>query len=187
MLWWLVDYAKTVYFFLGIAALVLIALWWMNRRAKYLIGVGVVIGLAALVWLLGLFIVTDRMQIRANILAMKRGVEQGNPDAVFRHFSKSFTADQWDRKSLEARAGRFIEQRRVHEIVLWDFDFEVPPDRNNKAVVAFRVRAIGDGGEVWYLCRADFVFEEGDWRMKTIRFFNPVADTDRPIPIPVPN
>jgi hypothetical protein len=184
MFWWLVDNAKTAYFFLGITALVFIALWWMNRRAKYLIGVAVIAGLAALVWLLGLFIVTDRMQIRATLLAMKRGVEEGKPEAVFQHLSKQLTIDNMDRQSFEAQAGAFIERRRVHEIVLWDFDFEVPPDRTSKALVAFRARGIGDLGEAWYLCRAEFVFEGNHWRMKTFRLFNPVADTDRPIPIP---
>jgi hypothetical protein len=186
MLWWLVDNAKTVYFFLGICALVLIALWWMDRRTKYLIGVAIVIGLAALVWLLGLLIITDRMQIRANLIAMKNGVEEGKPEAVFKHFSKTFAVDNWDRQRFEAQAGQVIQNRRVREIVLWDFDFEAPPDRANKAVLAFRVRGIGDWGEAWYLCRAEFVFEDNHWRMKTIRFFNPVADTDRPIPIPMP-
>ena len=60
MLWWLVDYAKTVYFLLGIAALVLIALWWMNRRAKYLLALAIPLGLIALTWLLALFVVTDQ-------------------------------------------------------------------------------------------------------------------------------
>ncbi len=184
MFWWLVDNSGKVYFLLGIAALALAAMWWMNRRGQYLIGLAVVLGLGGLVWLLGQFIVTDRMQIRSIIFAMKRGVEEGKSEAVFKHFSKTFRLDNWDRQSFLERAGRVIQQRHVQEIVLWDFDFEVPPDRNSKALVAFRVRGIGDGGEVWYLCRAEFIFEENHWRMKTIRFFNPVADTDRPIPIP---
>jgi len=186
MLWWLVDNAKTVYFLLGISALVALALWWMDRRVKYLIGVAIVIGLAVLVWLLGMFVVTDRMRIRANLFAMKQGVEEGKPDAVFQHFSKTFTADNWDRQSFVDHFGPIIQQRHAREIVLWDFDFEVAPDRNTKALIAFRVRGIGDFGEAWYLCRAVFVFEENQWHMKTIRFFNPVADTDRPIPIPRP-
>ncbi len=182
MHWWLVDYAATVYFFLGILALALAALWWTNRKRYYLGALAVVAGLAAIVFLLGWLIVTDRQQIRANILAMRQGVVEGKPDQVFRHFARNFRHQTMDRQAFIDRAGQAIRRHQVQDVILWNCDFEVPPDRERNAEVAFNVRAIGAWGEAWYLCRAVFVFEDQQLRMSGLQFFNPIANTNQPNP-----
>jgi hypothetical protein len=184
MLDWLVDNAGTIYVLLGIIALACAALWWMNRKRYYLIALAVVAGLVLLVFLLGLFIVTDRQQIRANILAMRDAVLEGKPEAVFKHFARDFRTDFSDRQTFINQATQAIRRYRVTEIGIGSMDFEVPPDRADKAVVAFRIRATGEGGEGFFLVRADFVFEQDQWRMRRFRLFNPFANTDTPIPIP---
>jgi 4-amino-4-deoxy-L-arabinose transferase-like glycosyltransferase len=186
MLDWLVDNAKTLCVVLGIVALCLAALWWMNRKRYYLIALGVVAGLIVLVVVLSFLVVTDRQQIRSNILAMRDGVVEGKPDAVFKHFARDFRVDFMDRQTFVDRATQAIRLRRVGDIVLWDFDFETPPDRTKNALVAFRARAEGQGGDGLFLVRAEFVFEEGQWRMRTLRLFNGIVNTDQPIPIPIP-
>jgi hypothetical protein len=182
----LVDNAMTVYVLLGIVALCLAALWWKNRKRYYLIALGVVGGSIAVVVLLSFVLVTDRQQIRSTILAMRDGVVAGKPDAVFKHFARDFSLDLGDPKTFIDHATQAIRRRRVEDIVLGGFDFEVPPDRGKNALVAFRAHVLVDGGQVWYLVRTEFVFQGDQWRMRTIRLFNPVADTDRPIPIPIP-
>jgi hypothetical protein len=183
---WAVDNAMTLYVVLGVIAMCLAALWWMNRKRYYLIAVGVIAGLIVVVVLLSLLIVTDRQQIRANILAMRDGVVAGKPDAVFKHFARDFHVDFMDRQSFVDRATQAIRQHKVGDIVLWDFDFERPPDRQKNALVAFRARAEGQGGEGLFLVRAEFVFEQGQWRMRTLHLFNGFVNTDQPIPIPIP-
>jgi hypothetical protein len=183
---WFVDNATLIYFLLGLVALVLVALWWMNRKRHLLIALGVVAGLAAIVVCLSMTIVTERARIRTAILAMRAGVLEGKPDAVFKHFSKDFKTDFQDRKRFVEAAGPAIRAHRVDDIVLWDFDFESPPKREDKALIAFRARVRATDGESMFLVRAEFVFEDGDWRMKSIRLFNFFANTDTQIPMPLP-
>jgi hypothetical protein len=185
MLAWLADNASTFYVLLGIIALCLAALWWMNRKGYYLIALAVVVGLIALVIAISFSVVTDMQRIRSTILAMRDGVLEGKPEAVLKHFSRDFTVDAGDPKMFMEQAAQAIRRHRVTDIGLSSFDFEVPPDREKNAVVAFRTRVFGDLGDGFFLVRAEFVFENGEWRMKRIRLFNPVADTDRPIPIPL--
>ena len=77
MLWWLVDHATVCYLLLDLAALVLVAIFWSNRRVAYLLAAGGALGLIALVWLLTIIVITDRKQLYLNVQAMARGVEEG--------------------------------------------------------------------------------------------------------------
>jgi hypothetical protein len=183
---WLVDNAVTLYVLLGIIALCLAALWWQNRKRYYLIALAVVGGCIAIVVVLSFVVVTDRQQIRSTILAMRDGVVEAKPEAVFKHLARDFRFDMGDRKAFIDRATQAIRRHRVQDIVVWGFEFEVPPDREKNALVAFRARALADGGEALFLVRAEFVFEDDQWRMRTFRLFNGFVNTDQPIPIPIP-
>jgi len=186
MLAWLVDNAATLYVLLGILVLCLAALWWMNRKPYYLIALGAVGVLIGLLIVVSLFFVTDRQRIRSTIMEMRDGVLAGKPERVFKHFAKDFRLEFSDPKTFMERAAQSIRRHHVEDIVLWDFDFEVPPDRAATARVAFRARVSGQGGEGLFLVRTDFVFEDGQWRMRTIHLFNGFVNTDQPIPIPIP-
>jgi hypothetical protein len=185
---WLVDHAGLAYLLLGIVALGLASAWWMTRERNYLIGLAATAAMIFLVWLLGRLIVTDRQQIEANLWAMAQGVTDGQPDQVFCHLSRQFHFQDMDRDAFLPRAAKAIQQHRVKELYLWDFQVEQLDRQARTARMAFNVRLTSPWSDSpqFFLVRADFVLEDGQWRMKGFRLFNPVADTDRPIPVPLP-
>ena len=54
------------------------------------------------------------------------------------------------------------------------------------AKTSFRVSAWAAGNEQPYLfiTQADFVLEGKDWKLKTMRFYNPLVDQDKEIDLP---
>jgi hypothetical protein len=181
----IVDHAGTIYLILGIVALGLGFVWWNGRKKQVLVALLVVVGLAALTWLLSLFVVTDSQRLRQIIVEMAGGVEDGKPDVVFKHFARTFHHDPMGRADFIARAERIIRKRRVQELHVWDFDFEELSRPNGRAVVAFRVRVASDFGDGFYLFRTRFVLEDNDWRLEDFQIFNPVVNTNQPLQIPM--
>jgi hypothetical protein len=187
MLWWVVDHAGLLYFLLGVALLALAAAWWLNRERKYLIALGVPAGLLVLVWLLTLVIVTDRQQLRRNIEDMAQAVNDNRPANIVRHLARDFSYQGVTRESAEAAIGNAIRDSGVTFVQVWNFDVEELSRPEGKARIAFLTRADLRGGQatapLW--CRADFVLEDGQWRLKGFNFYNGFVNTDQPIQIPL--
>lgn len=180
---WLIDNAGVVYFVLGVVLVVLGVSWWLNRRVRtlaYMAGVGVLI---ALFWLLTVLVPTDRKQIQANLWAMAQAILRNKPDDLVKHWSRDFEFQGLRRDVLAQAAARAAGDGRVESINLWEFDFKsVEAD---KAEVWFRCLANGQGGQFLAICHADFVKEDGAWKLRRAAFFQPVANTDQEIRVPI--
>jgi hypothetical protein len=185
MLWWIVDHATVFYLLLGLTALALGAIFWSTRRGGYLLAAGAALALIALVWLLTTIVITDRRQLYLNVQAMARGVEQGDPDKVFVHFSPEFRHGDQDLKSSRDRVTRAIRLKRVSDIHVWSFETEKLSREEKKARVTFLVRFFADGARHLYRCRLDFGFEDGHWRLRGFQVFNPLVNNEQPIQIPM--
>jgi len=184
MLSWLIDNAHVVYFLLGVVLLGLGVSWWLNRRVRtlaYMAGVGVLI---ALVWLLTVLVPTDRKQIQANLWAMARAILDDRPQDLVKHWSRDFEFQGLSRDLLAEAVAKTAGNNAVESINLWEFDFKsVEAD---KAEVWFRCVANGRGGGSFFaICHADFVKEGNDWKLRRAAFFQPVANTDQEIRLPI--
>jgi hypothetical protein len=184
MLSWLIDNAGVVYFLLGIVLLGLGVSWWLNRRVRtlaYMLGVAALIGV---VWLLTVFVPTDRKRIEASLWAMARAILDDRPDELVKHWSRDFEFQGLKRDALAEIVTETASNQDVESINLWEFDFKkVEAD---KAEVWFRCVAKGRGGGTFLaICHADFVKEAGDWKLRRAAFFQPVANTDQEIRIPI--
>lgn len=187
MLHWVVDNAGLLYVVLGAVAVALAAGWWTTRDRKYLIPLAVAVALMALVWLLGRFVVvTDRMQIRRNVDAMVAAVLEGNPEGLIRHLARGFEFQGMDRQRFSAYARKALPRKQVHDLHVFNYDTEELSSEKGKAVAAFRVRAGTAWGPAIYFVRLDFVVENEAWRLRRVRIYNPVVNTDQPIQIPLP-
>jgi hypothetical protein len=185
MLEWLVDNAATLYLLLGILALCLAALWWMNRKRPYLIALAVVAVLAGLIFGLSFVIVTDRVRLARICEEMAQGIRARDVGQVFRHIASSF--DQANRTSMNATQLRELAQRHFARRGVQEIDFAKihceSLDRDaGKAKVQFWVSGVEDAEGMPIRCEADFVLEQTAWKMKGFKLF--IGNTTNQYPFP---
>ncbi|HEV3260952.1 MAG TPA: hypothetical protein VG013_29135 [Gemmataceae bacterium] len=195
MLSWLVENSSTVYLVLGIAALALAVGWWMSpyedprdrarQRAKQrrltrkqlcLIGLAVVAGLCAGVWMLGRWVDTDSKRLVRIIEDMAAGVTQKDPDRVFKHVSEEFQYAGYKKSAFRALAEPHIRSGQVEDIQLNDFETKDVSRENRTGSVKFWVKAKGRDlyNDLGWRCFATFVLDkDGEWRLKSLRFTQP--------------
>jgi len=184
MLAWLVDHAHVVYFLLGVVVAGLLVSFWLRRRVRTLFFALCGAGVIALFWLLTLVVPTDRKQIEANLWAMAQAVMRKKPDDLRRHLAQDFEFQGMKRDELAQAAAAAAERYTVESVNLWEFDWKQVGERN--AEVHFRCLAKGkDGGTFLAICRAAFAKEGEEWKLRSIRFHRPVANTDEEIPVPL--
>jgi len=184
MLPWFVDNANLIYILFGLIVLGLGVSWWLNRRVRTLVVAAGVVGLIALFWLLTILVPTDRKQIQAGLWAMRQAVLDQKPDDLVKHWDKDFRDQGMNRadlaKAVTAASGKF----KVESINLWEFDVKSLED--DKAEIWFRcVANAKDGGTFLAICKANFVKEGEQWKLERAAFFQPVANTDQEIPLPI--
>jgi hypothetical protein len=184
MVSWLVDHSALGYLFLGILVLVMACLWWINRKRHYLLGLMGAIGLVAVLWLLTLFVVTDRAQIVHGVQAMAQAIEQRNLDHFFKHVSSSFdhqgmNAQQF-RGYVESQLQRYkVTSFSVSKIAAYDVSRQ-----SGKGNADFWISLEGNWeGQVLPLrCETLFVLEANEWRLKGFRLF--VSNTTQEFRLP---
>jgi hypothetical protein len=185
MLSWLVDNATVVYLPLGLAGLALTIGWWMTRENKYLLGVGIILVLLFVVWLLARLVVTDRTRLRLIIEEMAQAIENNKPEVIVQHLSRDFNYNGINKAAIGGYISRAIRDYNLQYVGVWEFDFEQLSRPEGRATVAFRTKVdLGSDRSMW-VCRGYFVLEDGQWRMKGFNIYNPVVNTDQPIQIPL--
>jgi uncharacterized membrane protein (Fun14 family) len=184
---WLIDNANIVYILLGLVALGFAVAGWQTRRVKFFALALIPVALICLFWLLTRMVITDQQQIHNSIDAMTTAVVNQDADALFKHVSKDIQHRGMDRKEMHDRVARAIRLHKVKEAFISDFTAEASR-ATGKAKASFRVRVDDqDGGTVFFArCEADFVLEANEWKLNGVEFFNPVANQDQPMNIPLP-
>src|ERR1019366_6147014 len=156
---WFVDNANVLYILFGLVAAGLVALWWLNKRTKYLVYAAGVLVLVGPVWLTTRFVVSDSKQLERNVHAMATAVENGKVDDLFKHFARDFTYHGMNRDMLQHAARAAIEKNKVSEVRITQFQVEEISRANKFAKTRFRVTAWGAGIDHPYpfVTQADFV------------------------------
>jgi hypothetical protein len=185
MLSWLSENAIPVIVVLGLLAFGLIVGYWFTRKRPYLVGLGVVLVLALLTWLITLLVVTDNQQIQANLKAMEKGVNNHNADAIFQHVASDFHIGGLDKAGLKSLAERVLQDGELNRIKMWDYDrAEIAPS-GASATITFMVKPEGNRNpnDMFYRCFATFVREaDGKWRLKGFELRDPVNNQSLVIP-----
>lgn len=184
MLAWFVDNANIVYIILGLIVLGLAVSWWLNRRVRTLFLIAGIVGLGALFWLLTLWIPTDRKQIQANLWAMGRAVLDRKPEDLAKHLAKDFRFQNLSRDEIAKGVTAAAAQFNVDSINLWEFDVKSVTD--DKAEIWFRcVANSAGGGSFLAIGKAHFVKDGDQWLLQDVAFYQPIANTDQKIHLPV--
>jgi hypothetical protein len=172
MIWWLVDNATLVYLLLGVAAVALALRWRLTRRGKYLVALGAVAALVAVVVVLSLVVVTDRKRLVWTVEEVARRINDKQFHEAFRYFADEVRLELNEQKrTLSKGAVRALAEMRFKEGALSGIDvgnIDVEKVERPNAVVTFAVRPRGEPGAG--RCQADFVLVgEGDWRVKALK------------------
>jgi len=175
MLAWIADQAHVLYFVLGATVLLLLALGWRTRRAKYWGYAAGAAGLLLLVYLLTKFVVSDRQQIALNLDAMRQATIDANPDALFAHISKDFRFGTRTRDELYNRVAAAIKTNKIKQISLSRQQVTASGDRGE---IFFNFHAVADVGTYPASANARFVREAGQWKLIELQIFQ-IGTTNR--------
>ena len=179
MLAWLVDNTGLLTFILAAIAVGCFAYGWSTGRGRHMAAGLVPIALIAILWLLGRFVVSDRVLILRNLEAMAVGVEKEKYDDVLKHVSKDFrfgpitAADLTQRIKGSTRGWKIQINLSGKEVTMKGdtadvyFNFNVDVNKDPAMVKS---------------ARAHFVREDGDWKMKGLDIFRIGTETPEPIP-----
>jgi hypothetical protein len=182
---WLTDNSTTLSILLGLIAAALLMIWRSNRQNKYLGGAVGALVLMGPIWVLSRFHISDSKQLEMNVHAMANAVVDGKVDDLFKYISNDFQYKGMTRKELYEKSQAAIRLHKVKEVHIANFDVQV--SRTNKtAKTRFRVSAQAAGVDRPYvfLTQADFVLEGDQWKLKSMRFYNPLVDQDKEIDLP---
>jgi hypothetical protein len=182
---WLFEGRLSVYLVLAVAAAVLLALWWRDRKRRWLYGVAAVGALAGAYWVCDRLVETGREQIARKLPAMARAVGARKPADVLAHVSDQFDWEGLDKKEFGQRLPGWLGRVKGLEVRGIDFRDGRGPQKGKPAEVVFYAKAAGDlnpsGVEV--RCEAEFVCDpDGQWRLKGLKVFFPLtAETPTPV------
>jgi hypothetical protein len=198
---WLVDDPTMVYLVLGLLALALGAIWWINRGEDYgkkklgwlqglkarrltpnqccAMGLTVIGFLGVIIWPLSLLVVTDHERICQAIGEMSGGVEKKDVPKIFSHVSEQFNLAGRTKESYRQEVERLIRIGEITEVAAWDFEQAKVSRQMKEATIEFKVKPKGTttGREPFYRCRATFSLDpDGQWRLRTFVVFEPHGD-----------
>lgn len=174
MLDWLFEGWWGIYLPLIVALLILVALWWRDRRRVWLFascGAALLLGVYGV---LDLAVETASEQIKRKLTEMSRAVGQRDVRAIFAHVSEEFALEDLrglNKEQFQMVADRFIQNGTVTELAITD----VKPESDGKVVFLAKVK--GPQFEQLFRIRAQFV-RDGDkqWRLKSFTVHNPVSN-----------
>ncbi|MGE3807104.1 MAG: hypothetical protein AB7K24_20770 [Gemmataceae bacterium] len=175
---WLVEDPSTVYLILALIALGLVATWFFTKLAKYLLAVAVV-GLVALgVMLIDYLIVSTHERIENHLVYMAEKAAVPDLDEVFKFVARDFDYGGMNRERFRGHAQGRLHGYKIDEMVLWDFRPEGIKD--GVAIITFNAKVKGDWsrGAEFFFVRAQFVKEDGDWKMKGFRLYDPMHESN---------
>lgn len=169
---------------LGLVALGCLVALWTTRKRKYAVGFAAALALLLLAWLIAYLVPTDQKRLERAVKEMAAGVEARDANRIFAHIAREFKHGPIDRTTFRHYVEMALKNGYVDRIAVWDFEGAVV--QGDKAMLEFQAKPLGGqfGGDLFYRVKAEFVREEGQWRLKDFNLFNPLVDQDKPIDIP---
>ncbi len=171
---WLVDNASLIYLVVGFVSAALAAVWWNTRNGRILLWLVPLALLLGLVGFLSVVIETDSQRLELILHDMARGLRDRDLDRVFTHIAGSFdlaNRSKVNRTGLRVLAESHMKRRDIRDISFARVKVEEVSRAQNKARVEFWVRGGGDIEGMPIRCEADFVLEDGAWKMRRFKLF----------------
>ena len=182
-MYWFLDNAIYWYILLGIVGLIIGAVWWGNRQPKILIGVAVVVGAMALIWLLTRLIVTDYRQIDSILHEMADAAVDGKPTVFLNHLAKDFDYEGKKGPIVAEKTADAAKRYKIYDIAITGLDLEEVKQDTAKVFFRATLRTRLDERPQVIECHAVFVGEGDHWKLKGIRFNFPLSN--QPVVLPI--
>jgi hypothetical protein len=185
---WIVDNANVLMVLFAVIAAGLVIAWRSNSNARYLLYAAGALALVGLIWLVSIFGTSDRKQIHDHINAMSDAVVTGKMDDLFKHISPEFRYKDMTRDDLFRNAQAAVKVYKVRQVRITAFRVDELSRDTKTAKARFRASVWWGEKEDPYLMsvQTDFVLEGEQWKLKTMRFYNPLVDQDKEIDLPFP-
>jgi hypothetical protein len=168
------EYRVTIYLILAVVAVILIALWYRDRKRGWLYGLGVVALLAGVFFLLDYAIETPSKQIKRKLQLMAEGVKKKDTKAIFEQVSDQFSWEGLNKAEFKQLVDRLVETGFVHDLVIWDEKF---PDATGNVVFMAKPKSPGLQKDEMFRVRAKFVRDaDKQWRLQSFTVHNPIND-----------
>jgi hypothetical protein len=173
MLGWFHQNNTTIYVLLGVALVILGALWFRTQDRRYArAGVGVAV-LFALLFLFDLFGPESAgRQMKRKIHAMADAVRAKDIDRLFANISDSFAYGSVDKGLLRSIAQRALDSGEVTGAEVWNFGpatiLPAQAGQPRYGTLSFAVKFKGGDRpqEPYFQCLARFVLDpDGQWRL----------------------
>ncbi len=105
---WLFEGLWQIYAVLGLTALVLLILWWRDRRRFWLYGIAIAGGLALLYLLLDFVVETDSEQIGHNLQEISKAVHDHDLNKAFSFVADDVAVEGMNKKALQDTAALYV-------------------------------------------------------------------------------
>lgn len=182
---WLFEGLWEVYISLGLAAFVLLIIWWRHRKRYWLYGVAAFVALILLYMLLDFAVETDREQIGVRLQRMSQAVHNHNLNEAFQMVADDGVFDEMNKTALRSLAAANVNN--VSDVVFKEYHFlgktsDSPPVAN----VEFNVKVLGNINTLPMFCRAQFRKDPAKgWQIRRVELFD-AFHNDEPIHIRSP-
>jgi hypothetical protein len=180
---WLFEGRLLVYVVLVLVGLAFLFFWYRDsrRRRFWLYPVALMVLLAGVYFLLDRLVETRREQIGRKLQEMAVAVKKGDVSRIFEHISDQFRLGGLNKAAFRKSVEGYLNRGEVDDLEIWNVQF-----LDDEGRVAFHAKPKGrlPGTDAFYLVRAQFVLENGQWRLHSFQVFNPYSDSNTPLDIP---
>jgi hypothetical protein len=178
---WLFEGLWTVYAALAMIALVLVVLWWRDRRRYWLYGLMVVAALILLYMLLDWAVETDREQIGIRLQKMSQAVHNRNLNEAFQMVADDGVFEGMNKAALQQEAAKYVNSGTVTDVIIKDYRFDSKTaDSPPVANVQFLIKIQGNFNTIPVSCQAQFKKDPAKgWRISSAELFDPFHENER--------
>lgn len=183
-----IDPPRSLYLILIVAAVIAGAVCAKYQTRKTFLIFLAVAALLLTLFLVDTFAESPREEAVRRVQAMAQAATEMKPEAFLEHVSTRFEKNGKTRNDLRTSPAWELIRQYQAKITVWDFNRDgIEWSGDDEFDLAFLCKGEAkDGGMVMRYCKARFIREnDGSWKLKSIRFYNPGENglrTEDPIP-----
>jgi hypothetical protein len=170
-----------LYLLLLIVLVLLFSQWRQRPQRRYLVWMGVVVGLAVLFFVLDRIRDTDQERAYKTLDEIIVLINQGEYDKAFSFLADDFSAYHIDRKAMREKAEKALHQYGIRNIRLKSLQLLKEEPEKRLVTIRFNATADNNVSSGWGMapCEVDFVIDsQKRCRVKSFRVYRPIQSDE---------